>query len=70
MLKAKRMQNLLKWSLLYKRLSGIMIGDWGKGAACLCGREKKTARNGPAQGMLSHHLHLPTSQYMSLPLEH
>lgn len=64
------MQNLLKWSLLDMRLSGIMIGGRGKGAANLCERGRKTARNGPPQGMLSHHLHLPTSQDRSLPLEH
>lgn len=64
------MQNFPNWSLLDMKLSAIMIGGWGKGAASLRGRKKKTASNGPPQDMLSHHLHLPTSQYMSLPLEH
>lgn len=63
LLKAKRIQNLLKWSLLDMRLSGIMIGGWGKGATSLCGRERKTARNSPPQGTFSHHLPVHLSVY-------
>lgn len=59
------MKNLLKiWSLLDLRLSGIMTGGWRKGAASLCGWERKT------HGMLSQQLHLPSSQYTSLSLDY
>lgn len=37
----------------------------GKGFANLCGKEKKTEKNGWFQDVLSQHLCLPTSQYTS-----